>query len=78
MRNYIFTDAELEAVQRFIQTGKRNPTFNKLIFFIKHNNRILTDVKILLTLMHLAYKPRREKIKLPPGRPPKILEKLKP
>ncbi|MEM3727581.1 MAG: hypothetical protein QXF75_00075 [Candidatus Bathyarchaeia archaeon] len=74
MRSYIFTLKELTAIEEFIKTRKRNPTVNKIIHYIRHNQRLLTEIQLLLALMPLLHKPSREKPKLPPGRPPKILK----
>ncbi|MEM3770272.1 MAG: hypothetical protein QXG76_03700 [Candidatus Bathyarchaeia archaeon] len=73
MRNYIFTSHELEAIEEFIKTRKRNPTVNKIVHCIRHNQRLLTEIQLLLALMPLLHKRSREKPKLPPGRPPKFL-----
>jgi len=72
MRSYIFTPHELEAIEEFIKTRKRNPTVNKLAHYIRHNQRLLTEIQLLLALMPLLHKRSREKPKLPTGRPPKI------
>ena len=53
MRSYIFTDKELEAIKQFIETGKRNPTFNKVLHYIRYNRRFLYDVEILLAIIPL-------------------------
>ena len=76
MRSYIFTDEELDAIRRFLETGKRNPTFNKVLHYIRRNRRLLDEVEILLTLIQFIHRPRSVKPKLPPGRPPKILRGL--
>ncbi|MEM3641255.1 MAG: hypothetical protein QXH37_04980 [Candidatus Bathyarchaeia archaeon] len=74
MRSYIFTPHELEAIEQFIKTRKRNPTVNKIMHYLKHNDRLWIDLRLILTLTRLAhYKPDKSKPKLPPGRPPKIL-----
>ncbi|MEM2917561.1 MAG: hypothetical protein QXX51_08660 [Candidatus Bathyarchaeia archaeon] len=75
MRNYIFTVRELEAIEEFIKTRRRNPTVNKIIHFLKHNERLLIDIRLFLELKRLShYKPDKSRPKLPPGRPPKILK----
>ncbi|MEM3706019.1 MAG: hypothetical protein QXX59_08950 [Candidatus Bathyarchaeia archaeon] len=74
MRSYIFTLKELTAIEEFIKTRKRNPTVNKIIHYIRHNQRLLTEIQLLLALMPLLHKPSREKPKLPAGRPRKILK----
>ncbi|MDW8023046.1 MAG: hypothetical protein RMJ15_04845 [Nitrososphaerota archaeon] len=77
MRNYIFTVKELQAVEQFTQTGKRNPTVNKLIHYIKNNDRLFNEIQIFLELWSRAhYKPAKAKPKLPYGRPPKIFKKV--
>lgn len=73
MRSYIFTDKELEAVKQYLDSGKRNPTVNKLFHFIRHNKRILTDVQIFLELMAKAQRRSSREWKLP-GRPRKSVE----
>jgi len=79
VRTYIFTQKELSALQEFLKTQKRNPTVNKLLHYIRHNDRLLTDLQILLILMGLARrKPlSKSKPKGLPGRPPKIFERFK-
>jgi hypothetical protein len=78
MRRYIFTAKELDVIQEYLQTGKRSDAFNKLLFLIRHNDRILIDVQIFLTLLELAKtKIGNEKPKLPPGRPPKLITGLR-
>ncbi|MEM0008160.1 MAG: hypothetical protein QXR89_07880 [Candidatus Bathyarchaeia archaeon] len=77
MRSYIFTPHELEALEQFIKTRKRNPTVNKIVHYIRHNQRLLTEIQLLLALMPLLHKRSREKPKLPPGRPPKLISNVK-
>lgn len=72
MRTYIFTDNELEVIQKYLQTRRRTPPFNKLLHLVRHNTRLLNHVQIFLTLLSLAKaKRKKERAKLPPGRPPK-------
>ncbi|MCS7096799.1 MAG: hypothetical protein RMK50_07065 [Nitrososphaerota archaeon] len=74
MRNYIFTRTELDAIEEFIKTRRRNPTVNKVMHYIKHNKRLWVDIQLFLELHRLAHhKPDKARPKLPPGRPPKIL-----
>jgi len=74
MRSYIFTLHELEAIEEFIKTRRRNPTVNKIMHYLKHNERLWIDIRLFLELKRLShYKPDKSKPKLPPGRPPKIL-----
>jgi hypothetical protein len=77
MRNYIFTQKELNIIQEFLKTEKRMVAFNKLLHFIRHNSRILEDVQIYLILLGLAQKRRVEPLKLPPRRPSKLGTALK-
>lgn len=78
MRSYIFTKQELKAIEEYLQTGKRSNVVNKILHFIRHNDRILDHVQIYLTLLGLAKtKLGGEKPKLPPGRPPKMLTRLR-
>ncbi|MEM3055305.1 MAG: hypothetical protein QXM52_06345 [Candidatus Bathyarchaeia archaeon] len=73
MRSYIFTPRELDAIEQFIRTRKRNPTVNKIVHYIRHNQRLLTEIQLLLALMPLLSKPDKSRPKMMPGRPPKIL-----
>jgi hypothetical protein len=74
MRTYIFTNHELTVIQEYLKTGKRTVAFNKILWAIRHNERILIDVQIFLTLLKLAKtKIGNEKPRLPPGRPPKLI-----
>jgi hypothetical protein len=77
VRSYIFTPEELDVIQEYLRTGKRSDAFNKLLFLIRHNDRILSDVEIFLTLLELAYKRKEERLSLPPGRPSKLIEAFK-
>ncbi|MEM1582080.1 MAG: hypothetical protein QXK89_06180 [Candidatus Bathyarchaeia archaeon] len=78
MRNYIFTARELEAIEDFLRTRKRNPAVNKIMHLLKHNDRLWIDIQLFLELKRLAhYKPEKSKPKMMPGRPPKILSDLK-
>ncbi|MBS7616501.1 hypothetical protein KEJ45_04820 [Candidatus Bathyarchaeota archaeon] len=73
MRTYIFTPKELEAIEQFIQTRRRNPTVNKIMYYLKHNDRLWIDIRLFLELKRLAhYKPDKSRPKMMPGRPPKI------
>jgi len=78
LRNYIFTNRELNIIQEYLQTRKRTPAFNKLLHHIRHNQRLLDDMRIYLMLLALARRKRKdEPMKLPPGRPSKIMSGLK-
>ncbi|MBC7130545.1 hypothetical protein H5T51_04920 [Candidatus Bathyarchaeota archaeon] len=72
MRAYIFTDAELNAIEQYFKTGKRNPTVNKVFHYIRRNKRLIAHVELLLILMMQAHRKPVKEFK-PPGRPPKIL-----
>jgi len=78
LRTYIFTYRELDVIQQYIRTGKRTPAFNKLLWAVRHNKRLLADMRLFLVLLSLAYRKRKEEpLKLPPGRPSKLLSGLK-
>jgi hypothetical protein len=78
MRGYIFTSRELDIIQEFLQTGKRTAALNKLLHYIRHNERLLDDMRIYLMLLGLAQtKMASEKPTLPPGRPSKLTNALK-
>jgi hypothetical protein len=78
MRTYIFTNHELNVIQEYLKTGKRTVAFNKLLHYVRHNHRLLTDMRIYLTLLALSRKRRKEDpLKLPPGRPSKLMNGLK-
>jgi hypothetical protein len=78
LRRYIFTTFELDAIQEFLKTRKRSPAFNKLLWAIRHNQRLLDDVQIFLILLPLAHrKTCSEPAKLPPGRPPKLVTEIR-
>jgi hypothetical protein len=64
-------------IEEYLKTGKRTVAFNKVLWAIRHNDRILNDVQIFLTLLGLAKtKLGDEKPKLPPGRPSKLFRGL--
>ncbi|GEM_PF-1920863 len=78
LRSYIFTPYELDVVQQYLKTRKRTPAFNKLLWAVRHNKRLLDDMRIYLMLLALAHRKRKdEPMKLPPGRPSKIMSGLK-
>jgi len=78
LRSYIFTVKELDAIQEYLKTGKRTPAFNKLLWAIRHNQRLLDDVQIFLILLPLAHgKTCSKPAKLPPGRPPKLVTEIR-
>jgi len=78
LRGYIFTPKELDIIEQYLKTGKRTPAFNKLLWAVRHNQRLLDDMRIYLTLLALSRKRRKEEpLKLPPGRPSKLLSGLK-
>jgi DNA polymerase III epsilon subunit-like protein len=78
LRGYIFTSKELDIIEQYLKTGKRTPAFNKLLHYVRHNHRILDDARIYLTLLALAHRKRKEEpLKLPPGRPSKLMSGLK-
>jgi hypothetical protein len=65
-------------IEEYLKTGKRTVAFNKILWAIRHNDRILSDLEIFLTLLELAKtKFGDEKPKLPPGRPSKLIEAFK-
>ena len=78
MRGYIFTPKELDIIEQYLKTGKRTLAFNKLLWAVRHNQRLLDDMRIYLTLLALSRKRRKEEpLKLPPGRPSKLMSGLK-
>jgi hypothetical protein len=78
LRSYIFTAKELDIIEQYLKTGRRTPAFNKLLHYVRHNHRLLTDMRIYLTLLALSRKRRKEEpLKLPPGRPSKLMSGLK-
>jgi hypothetical protein len=78
LRSYIFTPKELNIIQEYLRSEKRSAAFNKLLHYVRHNQRILEDVQIYLILLRLAHKKRREEpLKLPSGRPSKLMSGLK-
>jgi hypothetical protein len=78
LRSHIFTVKELDAIQEYLKTGKRTPAFNKLLWAVRHNYRILEDLQIFLILLRLAHeKTYSEPFKLPPGRPPKLVTEIR-
>jgi hypothetical protein len=77
MRKRIFTQHELAVIEEYLKTGKRTVAFNKILWAIRHNDRILNDVQIFLTLLELAKTKFDEKPKLPPGRPSKLTTTLR-
>jgi len=78
LRGYIFTPKELDIIEQYLKTGKRTLAFNKLLWAVRHNQRLLDDMRIYLTLLALSRKRRKEEpLKLPPGRPSKLMSGLK-
>lgn len=77
MRSYIFTEHELNALEEFMKTRRRNQTVNKIVHYIRHNRRLLTEIQLLLELIPLVHKARRKHVVKPLGRPPKICEVFK-
>ena len=77
LRGYIFTAKELDIIEQYLKTGRRTPAFNKLLHYVRHNHRLLTDMRIYLTLLALSRKRREESVKFPPGRPSKLMSGLK-
>ncbi|MEM2108672.1 MAG: hypothetical protein QXL10_05255 [Candidatus Bathyarchaeia archaeon] len=71
MRAYIFTAKELAAIEQFTQTGKRNPTVNKLLYYIRRNERLLVEIQLFLELWSQARGHSKKSVKRPPGRPRK-------
>jgi len=78
LRTYIFTPYELAIIEEYLKTRKRTAAFNKLLWAVRHNKRLLDDMRIYLTLLSLAHRKRKEEpLKLPPGRPSKLMTGLK-
>jgi hypothetical protein len=78
LRSYIFTTKELDVIQEYLRTGQRSTAFNKLLHYIRHNKRLLDDMRLYLMLLALAHRKRKEEpLKLPPGRPSKLMSGLK-
>jgi hypothetical protein len=78
MRNYIFTARELDVIEEYLKTGKRTPAFRKLLHRIRRNQRLLDEMRLYLMLLALAHRKRKEEpLKLPPGRPSKLLTGLR-
>lgn len=76
MRGYIFTDFELDAIKAYLETGKRNPVFNKLVYNAgRHKRRLLTDIELFLVLLR-TNRSKPSKPKMPPGRPLKKMPRL--
>jgi hypothetical protein len=78
MRSYIFTPKELDVIEQYLKTGKRTPAFRKLLHRIRRNQHLLDEMRLYLMLLALAHRKRKEEpLKLPPGRPSKLMNGLK-
>jgi hypothetical protein len=78
LRSYIFTTKELDVIESTYAQASELPAFNKLFHYIRHNKRLLDDMRLYLMLLALAHRKRKEEpLKLPPGRPSKLMSGLK-
>jgi hypothetical protein len=78
MRTYIFTAKEIAVIEQYLKTGKRTPAFRKLLHRIRRNQHLLDEMRLYLMLLALAHRKRKqEPLKLPPGRPSKLMRGIK-
>ena len=78
MRSYIFTPKELDVIEQYLTTGVVTPAFRKLLHRIRRNQHLLDEMRLYLMLLALAHRKRKEEpLKLPPGRPSKLMNGLK-